>query len=1475
MRLSLLSIAIVVIVAFFIPLTIANAATLYINSSTGNDTTGTGSIGAPYRTFTKGYASSTAGDTLHMTGTFTLTDAGETGDAITTGFTIAKNLSIQGAGVDQTIIQSASTDGTADRRVFTISNVNVAFSISSTTIRYGRQTSTVGGCIYSLGLSLNIVDSEIYNCRATNSDGGGIYTYATSTIIQNSALYNNVTSSSGGGISVAGGKAILTNLSIFNNTQTNGSGGGSGLYVTGSTAHATVTNSTITLNNGGYGGGISAYTSGNLYLKNTIVAGNNGNSSGKDVYRSSATITSAGYNIIGGTYFAGTGIATTTGDWTDYNNDGTYIRKDTLETGSLGIDTTGGGINDAPNRIKTVALLTGSIAIDYATTSDHGTTTVPVNDIRSVSRVGTLDIGSFEYGGDVGTISAPTTPATGVTFTNITYNSMRVYWTQGNGSRRVVFMKESPSSGENASPVDGTRYSANLVSATTSTSTFMTGDQIGSTGWYAIYDGVIGTSTSITSLKASTTYAVHVIDYNGINTGASEYYISDESDNPVYQMTYQPQTRYVNSSTGNDTTGDGTSGSPYQSFHKAYSSSTPGDTIDLTGTFTWTDAGETGDSASTGYTIAKDLVIRGQGADQTIIQATTTDLSAERRVFTVNTSASTTIKNVTIRYGRQSGSTSGGCISTGLQSSLILLNSEVYGCRIAGSSGYGGGIYSLGSTTITNVTISTSTAGSSGGGIAVASGNLIITNTTIFNNSSTDGSGGGGGFYSTNATSTITNTTITNNSGAFGGGVSLYHNSIFFLRNSIVAGNSGNSGSNRDFFKIAGTFTSNGYNILGPQSSGTIASSTGDWSDYNNDSIYTLKGSNATGTLNIATSSGLAMYDSQSKTRTIALSASSIAINNGTTSANNTESIPTTDQRMATRSGNTDIGAYEYEGGLAASEYTLTYTAGSNGTLTGSTTQVIVSGNDGTAVTAVPDSGYIFSSWSDASTENPRTDEDVSGNITVSASFSYNDTTAPTVSITAPTSGEVVYGTVIALSATTTDDVGVSGVKFYLDGTQQGSEDTTIPFSVNFDSTGLSNGSHTAFAVARDAAGNISTSSTRTFTVDNTGPTPTSIVATPTSDGATITWTTAMGASSRISYGLSSTYSIISNETDTSPRVTSHSITLTGLPRCALFHYAVSGTNSISETATSSDLTFKSGGCTGSATISDTEFGNITTGAGGTLSRTGLTITVPTGFTSTSSSALFQAHLLDSTAFYNTAGRPSGKTNANTNIFNFKALTSPTSTLSTFNATITIQMAYSNSDIEDVDEDTLWIYRYDGSSWNALTNCSTDTGGKTVTCDTTNFSDFAIFGDEIESESNTVAAGQLSYSAGVTYGCKDPKAINYNYFSAHDASLCKFALNENVIVNNSQISVSGFGIKSIFVRDLKFGSKGQDVKELQDLLIKLNIGPSARALSKHGSTTYFGALTKKAVIEYQIAQKIKPASGLFGPLTRASIVGIK
>ncbi|MFI5251261.1 MAG: glycosyl hydrolase family 18 protein [Bacteroidota bacterium] len=98
------------------------------------------------------------------------------------------------------------------------------------------------------------------------------------------------------------------------------------------------------------------------------------------------------------------------------------------------------------------------------------------------------------------------------------------------------------------------------------------------------------------------------------------------------------------------------------------------------------------------------------------------------------------------------------------------------------------------------------------------------------------------------------------------------------------------------------------------------------------------------------------------------------------------------------------------------------------------------------------------------------------------------DTTAPSISITAPTDGANVSGTV-TITANASDNVGVVGVQFKLNGTNCGSEVTTPPYAYSWNTTQNSNGVYSISATARDAAGNTSTAAI-SVTDTNTTPPP-------------------------------------------------------------------------------------------------------------------------------------------------------------------------------------------------------------------------------------------------------------------------------------------------------------------------------------------------------------------------------------------------
>ncbi len=95
------------------------------------------------------------------------------------------------------------------------------------------------------------------------------------------------------------------------------------------------------------------------------------------------------------------------------------------------------------------------------------------------------------------------------------------------------------------------------------------------------------------------------------------------------------------------------------------------------------------------------------------------------------------------------------------------------------------------------------------------------------------------------------------------------------------------------------------------------------------------------------------------------------------------------------------------------------------------------------------------------------------------------DSTPPAISVTAPSTGATISGTV-TLSANASDNVGVARVQFYVNSTTIGPQLTTAPYSVTWDTTAASNGSgYVVTAVAWDASGNQATSTGVSTSVNN------------------------------------------------------------------------------------------------------------------------------------------------------------------------------------------------------------------------------------------------------------------------------------------------------------------------------------------------------------------------------------------------------
>ena len=183
---------------------------------------------------------------------------------------------------------------------------------------------------------------------------------------------------------------------------------------------------------------------------------------------------------------------------------------------------------------------------------------------------------------------------------------------------------------------------------------------------------------------------------------------------------------------------------------------------------------------------------------------------------------------------------------------------------------------------------------------------------------------------------------------------------------------------------------------------------------------------------------------------------------------------------------------------------------------------------DGVVLGAEDTTSPYAASWSTTATSNgahtlTAVARDAAGNTATSAGVSVTvnnpDTTPPAVSVTAPASGATVVGTV-TVTGNATDNVGVVGVQFRLDGNPLGAEDTSSPWSVSWDSTAAANGPHTLTAVARDAAGNTTTSAAISVTVNNPDVTPPTVSITAPLDGAVVLLSVSVTASATDNRGV-------------------------------------------------------------------------------------------------------------------------------------------------------------------------------------------------------------------------------------------------------------------------------------------------------------------------------------------------------------------
>ena len=180
------------------------ASTVSVNT-TGNDANN-GTATNPYQTISTGISNVDNKGTVNLSkGTFNLNNDANHTDY---GITINKNVTIQGAGSSQTIIDAKGLNN-----IFTINNSKVI--IRDLTIKDGYSKS--GGAITnSLGSNLTLINCIVINNIASGF-GGAIYNSGTLNITSCTLANNTVTNGYGSAVYNHNGTSEIHYNSIFGN----------------------------------------------------------------------------------------------------------------------------------------------------------------------------------------------------------------------------------------------------------------------------------------------------------------------------------------------------------------------------------------------------------------------------------------------------------------------------------------------------------------------------------------------------------------------------------------------------------------------------------------------------------------------------------------------------------------------------------------------------------------------------------------------------------------------------------------------------------------------------------------------------------------------------------------------------------------------------------------------------------------------------------------------------------------------------------------------------------------------------------------------------------------------------------------------------------------------------------------------------------------------------------------------------------
>ncbi len=311
---------------------------------------------------------------------------------------------------------------------------------------------------------------------------------------------------------------------------------------------------------------------------------------------------------------------------------------------------------------------------------------------------------------------------------------------------------------------------------------------------------------------------------------------------------------------------------------------------------------------------------------------------------------------------------------------------------------------------------------------------------------------------------------------------------------------------------------------------------------------------------------------------------------------------------------------------------------------------------------------------------------------------------------------------------------------------------------------------------------------------------------------------------------------------------------------------ATLGTNTVyTYTINNNDTYYSGGGSIPSTPITATGQVTATPSAGGkttltTSAGTTATVELPAGAVTFNTVITIQEAVTGTIVIG--APIPTGQTIISG--FTVTTTVDGTAVTSSFLKSVTITVTYTDAQVAGIDESSLKLYRWNGTQWVALI-CTINTTTNTITATTTSFSKFAV----MTSTSTTSAVKPLS----------EMSIAELQTEIARITALIT-QLQTQIAQLQGGVSIS-LCVGTTFSRNLSQEMTGNDVKCLQSILNQsTDTRVAALGVGSSGyETTYFGALTKAAVIKFQEKYKseiltpvgLSAGTGFVGLSTRAKL----